>query len=222
RAIWVESVGHAAGLGGDFFVTAVSNATSLTVNTNFLSNQSGKKFQIYDPQATHLRLYATGDGGSVYFLIARNALNTVSSTVVGTGFEFTDTANSEPPNPPFTSEITQIYNVPPPIGKFLDQYQGRPIVYGVAGALQSFFYGNIEATVVGQPPESFSPLNQVTLPVGDGQLNGTANLPTRFILSSNHQDMFKLTGLLSDNTVSNQFQLGATIQRLPYKIGCGS
>jgi len=80
----------------------------------------------------------------------------------------------------------------------------------------------MEATVVGQPPESFSPLNQVTLPIGDGQLNGSANLPTGFILWSNRQDMFKLTGLLTDNTVSNQFQLGATIQRLPYKIGCGS
>jgi len=116
----------------------------------------------------------------------------------------------------------QNFNVPPPIGQFLADYQGRPIVFGVPGALQSFFYGNIETTVVGQPPESFAPLNQVTLPVGDGQLNGWANLPTGAIIWSNHQDMFKLTGLLTDNVVSNQFQLGATIQRLPYRIGCGS
>jgi len=107
---------------------------------------------------------------------------------------FSDTANSEPPNLRLPGEITQIYNIPPPIGTFLDQYQGRPVVYGVAGALQSFFYGNMEATVGRTAPESFSPLNQVTLPIGDGQLNGSANLPTGFILWSNRQDMFKLDG----------------------------
>jgi hypothetical protein len=208
-----------------YSVASVTDATHLTLANPWTSaNQATSNFQIYDVQSTHLRLYATGDGGSVYFLVARNAFTPKSATgtIIGAGLNLPDNANSEPPNAPFSSELTQNYNVPPPIGSFLDQYQGRPIVYGVAGALQSFFYGNIEATVVGQPPESFAPLNQVTLPIGDGQLNGSANLPTGFILWSNHQDMFKLTGLLSDNTIANQFQLGATIQRLPYKIGCGS
>lgn len=217
RSIWVDTIG-AAGQ-----IATVSSATSMAVSSGTpVAAFAGKKFQVYDPQATHVKLYATGDGGSVYFLIARNAFVITNPILLTVGLEFSDTANSEPPNPPFSSEITQIYNIPPPTGKFLDQYQGRPIVYGVTGALQSFFYANIEATGVGQPPESFSPLNQVTLPVGDGQLNGSANLPTGFIIWSNHQDMFKLTGLLSDNTVSNQFQLGATIQRLPYKAGCAS
>jgi hypothetical protein len=221
RTLWVEGQGF-FGSGGGVGVQSVTDATHLVMNGNASSNIAGGRFQVMDFQATHIRLYATGDGGSVYFLIARNAFNNALGGVASAGLEFSDTANSEPPNPPFSSEITQNFNVPPPIGKFVDQYQGRPIVYGVSGAPQSFFYGNIETTVVGQPPESFAPLNQVTLPVGDGQLNGSANLPTGFILWSNHQDMFKLTGLLSDNTVSNQFQLGATIQRLPYKIGCAS
>jgi hypothetical protein len=76
--------------------------------------------------------------------------------------------------------------------------------------------------VVGQASESFSPLNTVTLPLGDGEIFGSSNLPTGFILWSNKQDMFKLTGLLSDNTIGTATQLGATIQRLPYLIGCAS
>ena len=219
---WVGRLLWVAGGGGIGSVIAVASATSLTLSGNAGVNLAGAQFQICDFQSTHIRLYETGDGGSVYFRTARNQFFNGNTTLISAGLEFSDTSNSEPPNAPFTSEITQSFNVPPPIGQFLSDYQGRPIVFGVAGALQSFFYGNIETTVVGQPPESFAPLNQVTLPVGDGQINGWANLPTGSLIWSNRQDMFKLTGLLTDNTVSNQFQLGATIQRLPYRLGCGS
>lgn len=205
-------------------ITAVASPTSMTVTPTVLPGQgtAGLNFQVIDPQVTHVRLYATADAGSVYFLIARNSLGTGTGTFAFSGLTFADNANSEPPNAPFGSETAAIYNVPPPIGSFVDAYQGRPIVYGVAAALQTFFYGNIEATVVGQPTESFSPLNTVTLPLGDGKIFGSANLPTGFILWSNRQDMFKLTGLLSDNTIGTAAQLGATIQRLPYKVGCAS
>jgi hypothetical protein len=215
RSLWVVG-----GFLGN--VASVSSATSLTLANNAAVAAAGASFQVFDFQSTHIRLYATGDGGSVYFLIARNQWFNGNITLANSGLEFTDTANSEPPNPPFGSEITQIYNVPPPIGSFLQDYQGRVLVYGVKAALQTFFYSNIEATVVGQPPESFGTLNTVTLPIGDGQLFGMANLPTGLLMWSNRQDMFKLTGLLTDNTVANATQLGATIQRLPYKIGCAS
>jgi len=220
RKLWINGIASAGG--GIGYIQSVVDATHLTVTgtTPAIVNQ---QFQVYDQgQGLFVDLYATGDGGSVYFLIGRNQFSPFNNVLATSGLEFTDAANSEPPNAPFTGEIAQNFNIPPPIGQFLDQYQGRPIVYGVPAALQSFFYGNMETTVVGQPSESFAPLNQVTLPIGEGQLNGSANLPTGFILWSNHQDMFKLTGLLSDNTVSNQFQLGATIQRLPYRIGCAS
>jgi len=202
-------------------VISVQGPTLLTVNQPAASTKTGQRFQVLDYQISHVRLYATGDGQPVYFLIARNSFQ-LRTGLITSGLEFFDSANSEPPNVPFSNEITQIYNVPPPIGQFVDQYQSRPIVYGVAGNPQTFFYGNIEATVVGQPCESFSPLNTVTLPIGDGELFGTANLPTGFILWSNRQDMFKLTGLLSDNTIANATQLGATIQRLPYAVGSAS
>jgi hypothetical protein len=215
RSIWVESVGSVGP------ITAVADSTHATVGS-FAGTFTGKQFQVYDQQSTNIRLYGTGDGGAVYFRIARNAFNPASTTLAGSGLEFIDTGNYEPPNAPFTSELAQNFNVPPPIGTYLDQYQGRVVLYGVPGALQSFFYSNIETTIFGQPPESFAPLNQVTLPIADGQLFGTANLPTGFILWSNKQDMFKITGLLTDNTVSNQYQLGATLQRLPYRIGSGS
>lgn len=218
RAIWVEGEGASA---ATRLIIGVSSPTSLQINSS-ASVLAGRRFQIVDPQMTHVKFYATGDGQPVYFLIGRNAFDFTQLTALLAGLEFSDTANSEPPNPPFTSEITQIYNLPPPIGKFLQDYQSRVLVYGVAANLQTFFYSNIEATVIGQPPESFSPLNTVTMPIGDGQLNGGANLPTGLILWSNRQDMFKLTGLLSDNTLANATQLGATIQRLPYKIGAAS
>jgi hypothetical protein len=220
RDLWVEGIGFIGG--GGTGVLSVTDATHLTMNNNASANIAGARFQVFDFQSTHVRLYATGDGQPVYFLIARNTFVNSSVSLGSSGLEFIDTANSEPPNPPFSSEITQIYNVPPPIGKFLQDYQSRALVYGVPANLQTFFYSNIEATVIGQPPESYSPLNTVTLPIGDGTLNGMANLPTGLIIWSNRQDMFKLTGLLSDNTIANSTQLGATIQRLPYKIGCAS
>lgn len=205
-------------------IASVTDATHLTLaaNASVASPGSGYTFQVYDQQSTHIRLYATGDGGATYLRIARNAFTPASANLGTAGILFNDNSNAEPPNAPFTNELAQTNNVPPPIATFQDQYQGRRIIYGVPGAPQSFFYSNIESTVVGQPPESFAPLNEVTLPIGDGQLFGTANLPTGFIFWSNRQDMFKLTGTLTDNTVANAQQLGASIQRLPYKIGCGS
>jgi hypothetical protein len=226
RALWVEG---APGLGN--YIVSVASATSMTLKNGYSAGTiGGARFQVYDPQILNafppgegfVKLYATGDGQPVYFLIGRNAFNPNGTTALLAGLEFNDTANSEPPNPPFTSEITQIYNVPPPIGKFCQDYQGRVLVYGVVANLQTFFYSNIEATVIGQPPECFSPLNTVTMPLGDGQLNGMSNLPTGLIIWSSRQDMYKLTGLLSDNTIANPAQLAATIQRLPYKIGCAS
>jgi len=225
RAIWVEGSAFTGN-----YISAVASATSMTLHLPYNGGGiGGARFQVYDPQLLNsspaqgfVKLYATGDGQPVYFLIGRNAFNPIGNTALLAGLEFNDTANSEPPNPPFTSEIAQIYNVPPPIGAFCQDYQGRVLVYGVVANLQTFFYSNIEATVIGQPPECFSPLNTVTMPLGDGQLNGMANLPTGLIIWSNRQDMYKLTGLLSDNTIANPAQLAATIQRLPYKIGCAS
>jgi len=133
-----------------------------------------------------------------------------------------DNDNSEPPNGEFTSEIQQLYNIPPPIGTYVSEYQSRLEVWGVPGAPQSFFYSNFENTNVGLPWDSFAPLNQVTLPMGNAQLRAVANLPTGQIIWSSQQDMFKLTGLLTDNVVSTDTQLGATVQRLPYKIGAAS
>jgi hypothetical protein len=214
RTIFVSPVDLAGAV-----ITAVADATHLTMSLSANNTANTLPFQVVDLQATHIRLYETGDGGAVYLRTARNAIHVAN----GTGdLTFKDTANSEPPNPPFTNEITQNQNVPPPIGSFLQDYQGRILVYGVPGALQSFFFSNIESTVVGQPPESFALLNEVTLPVGESQLNGMANLPTGNVIWSSKQDMFKLTGTLTDNTVANAQQLGATIQRLPYKIGCAS
>lgn len=223
RQMWVESAGNIGGSSGVGWIASVQGPTQLTLNGPAQSAQTNKRFQIFDEfQLTNVRLYATGDGGSVYLLIARNLWNQFATTVAGAGLEFIDTANSEPPNPPFTNEISQSQNIPPPIGSFLQDYQGRVLVYGVTGALQSFFYSNIELTVVGQPPESFASLNEVTLPVGEAQINGMANLPTGCLMWSSKQDMFKLTGTLTDNTIANAQQLGAAIQRLPYRIGCAS
>lgn len=217
RTLWVETVGGGSVIGD---IQAVTDATHLATDA-ILPAFSTKVFQVYDRQSTHVRLYETGDGGSVFFRTARNTFDPTQLTRVLAGLEFVDTSNSEPPNAPFTSEITQNFNVPPPIGAYQQDYQGRDLVFGVPAALQSFFYSNMETTLVGQPTESFGPLNNVTLPIS-GELRAMANLPTGCIIWSNRHDMFKLSGLLSDNTVSNSNQLGATIQKLPYAIGAAS
>lgn len=226
KAVWCETISGIATLAYYRYVSSVTDATHMTLSSAFpagVGNVVNSRFQIVDPQTTHVRLYATADAGAVYFLIARNQLNLFPGQLAAqSGLEFIDNANSEPPNPPFSSETEQIYNIPPPLGKFVDQYQGRAIIYGVPATPQTFYYTNIEATVVGVPPESSSPLNTVLLPIGDAALTGSANLPTGMVFWSNRQDMFYLTGLLSDNTIGSGAQLGATLQRLPYKIGCGS
>jgi hypothetical protein len=202
-------------------ITSVTDATHLTINGTVAAPVSGV-FQVYDPQATHVRLYATADGGATYFLIARNAFNPAAG-ITNSGLRFFDFANSEPPSFPFSSETAQLNNLPPPVGTFVKEYQGRLAVFGVPGALQSFFYTNVEATLVGQPQESCAPLNQVTLPIQNAQLNGFMQLPGSAIVWSDKQDMFCVTGLLTDNLVSaTATQQGAQISRLPYALGCAS
>ena len=111
------------------------------------------------------------------------------------GFTFYDSGNSEPPAFPFTTETSQLYNIPPPIGQFVKEYQGSLLVYGVSGAGSSFFYSNQTLTSVGQPQESYAPLNQVTLPIQNSNLNGMVEFPGSLCMWSDKQDMFRMTGL---------------------------
>jgi hypothetical protein len=220
---WVNRQMWISGIGGAGLITAVNTTlNTVTLQTGAPSAQTNVVYQIYDEQSTNIRLYATGDGQPVYFRIQRNAWVPTATDPSGAGLVFIDNDNSEPPDGEFTQEIQQLYNIPPPIGTYVAQYQSRLQVFGVAGAPQSFFYSNFENTSVGLPWDSFAPLNQVTMPMGNAQLRGVAALPTGQILWSSEQDMFKLTGLLTDNVVSTDAQLGATVQQLPYKIGCAS
>jgi hypothetical protein len=215
RSLWVVGAGNVGR------IVAVPSATSLTLAANgpVIASQS---FQVFDPQSTHLDLYATADGGATYFLVARNAWVPASTTLTGSGLQFFDNANAEPPGFPFTTTISQLYNVPPPIGSFVNEYQGRLIVYGVAGANQTFFYSGLELVSQGQPQESFPPLNQVTLPIQNATINGMVEFPGAMVLWSNRQDMFRITGQLTDNTSATAPQIGSTISRLPYNLGCAS
>lgn len=216
RKLWIE------GLSDRFYVTAVASATSLTLSSNATATVSGKKHQIYDPQTTHIRLYATADGGAVYFRTLRNTFDPSQTTLAASGLEFFDGAATEPPSNPFQTETAQFFNVPPPIGRYLQEYQSRLIVFGVDSTPQTFYYSNIEFTVFGSAPSNFAPLNQITLPIGDAAIGAMGALPTGLIIWSDRQDMFKLTGLLQDNSAADDFTLGSTIQRLPYDLGCSS
>lgn len=202
-------------------ILSVPNSTTMIVDVA-VPVVANAFFQIYDPQATHIRLYATADGGATYFRIQRNTWNPndFSGATLG-GLRFFDTANSEPPSFPFTTETSQLNNVPPPVGSFVAEYQGRLVVFGVPGAFQSFFYSNLELTSIGLPQESFAPLNQYTLPIQNAKLNGWIEMPGSAIIWSDRQDMFRLTGNLVDNSAANTAQqLGAQIARLPYNLGC--
>src|SRR5262249_487818 len=62
RRIWFS--GGYAGALTDLRIVSVQDATHLTVSGNgsAFANVSGLTFAIYDPQATHVRLYQTADG----------------------------------------------------------------------------------------------------------------------------------------------------------------
>jgi len=224
RYVWQGGSGSGNSLGR---VIAVASATSMTV-TGSSGTLTNVVFQIYDPQATHIRLYASADGGATYLRIQRNAFNPMSSNLVSSGLQFFDNANSEPPYFPFTTEVSQLFNVPPPVGAFLKEYQARLLIYGGTIPGQTFFFTNIESTTAGLPQESVAPLNQVTLPIQNANISGMADLPGSLIIWSDKQDMFRLTGLLSDNTplglgASNTaVGLGTQIVSLPYNLGCAN
>jgi hypothetical protein len=223
--------------GNVVIVTSVQSTTSMTVAYLLLTvgmSFSGSTFMVYDFQATHIRLYESADGGATYFRCQRNAFNQPNPSRVGTlaliadGLQFFDNGNSEPPNFPFTTEVSQLYNVPPPVGAFVKEYQGRLLIWGGTIPGQTFFYTNIESTTIGLTQESCAPLNQVTLPIQNANISGMADLPGDLIIWSDKQDMFRLTGLLSDNTplglgtVNTAAGNGTAITSLPYNLGCAN
>lgn len=216
-------VGRSLWMGGAATLGRIVSVTSTTILTLASPATAGgpQVFIIYDPSATHIRLYETADGGATYFRVQRNAWIPTMGTN-GSGYVFFDNGNSEPPGFPFTTETSQLYNIPPPIGSFVKEYQGSLIVYGVPGAGQSFFYSNQTLTNVGQPQESYAPLNQVTLPIQNANLNGMVDFPGSLVMWSDKQDMFRMTGLLSDNTAAAATSQGATIAALPYNLGCAT
>lgn len=203
-------------------IASVQSATQMTLRYPAYTNNTDV-FQVFDPQATHVRLYETADGGATYFRTQRNVFSIgTPATLISVGLQFFDNANAEPPNFPFTTETSQLNNIPPPIGAYVAEYQGRLVVFGVPGAKQSFFYSNSELTNIGLPQESYAPLNQYTLPIQNAQLFGWIEMPGAAIIWSDRQDMYRLTGLLTDNTAASAPQLGAQISRLPYNLGCAN
>jgi hypothetical protein len=208
-------------------ILSVQSTTQLTVATS-LGVFPTLNFLVYDPQTTHIRFYATADGGATYFRIARNAFAPTAGSAFGQGISYLDVANSEPPNFPFTTEVSQLFNVPPPVGAFIKEYQSRLLIYGGTIPGQTFFFTNIESTTVGLTQESVAPLNQVTLPIQNANISGMADLPGSLIIWSDKQDMFRLTGLLSDNTplglgaANTAVGLGTQITSLPYSLGCAN
>lgn len=198
-------------------ILSIQTGSSMNV-TAPISVAPNSQFTVIDPQVTHVRYYATADGGAIYFRINRQTL-LAGVPFSSSGLQFSDNDNSEPPNGNFTQEVSQFYNVPPPIGTFQYEYQSRILTYGVAATPQSFYYSNIENTTIGNAPESCAPLNQIALPIGDGVINCMAGLPTGLLIWSDRHDMFKISGLLTDNSASSSIQLGASIQRLPYSLG---
>lgn len=223
RRIWI-----AGAQGRSFLIVAVLSATSMTIQGTENTGAAGANFQIYDPQSTHIRLYETADGGATYLRTQRNAFVPSNNTLIGSGLQFFDSGQSEPPSFPFTTEISQLFNVPPPVGSFVKEYQQRLLVFGGTIPGQTFFYSNIESTSIGLTQESFAPLNQVTLPIQNANISGMADLPGSLIIWSDKQDMFRLTGLLADNTplglqaTNTAVGIGTTITALPYNLGCAN
>ncbi len=219
---WVGKYITAIGLPSALITAVDVSAQTLTIDTLPTATESGGDFQVYDYGTTHVRLYATADGGATYYRIQRNAFDPANFVNNYGGLAFADTANAEPPNFPFTTETSQLYNIPPPIGKYLYQYMGQLIMFGVNGATQSLFYSNQGLTTIGLPQESFAPLNQITLPIQGANIGGMAAFPSSLIVWDDKEDMFRITGLLADNTTDTATSQGATVTQLPFGIGCAN
>src|SRR5882672_8913426 len=179
RTIWQNTVGTLV-----VIIASVQSTTQLTLSSVSPVGAVNQVFQVFDRQATHVRLYATADGGATYFRVQRNTFTPSATTLVTAGLQFFDNANAEPPNFPYTAELSQLNNIPPPVGSFLAEYQGRLVVFGVPGAGQSFFYSNQELTTLGMPQESFAPLNQYMLPIQNASLKGWIEMPGSAIIWS--------------------------------------
>ncbi len=221
---WIGKHVWTVGGGDSGLIISVQDSTHLTVGNALAVAIANAEFVIFDPQCTHIRLYMTADGGATYYRVQRNQFNSPATTFTTAGLEFYDSANAEPPNFPFTTETSQLYNLPPPIGKYLFQYMGQLCVFGIEGAGQTFFYSNQGVTTIGMPQESFAPLNQITIPIQGANINGMAAFPSSLVVWDDKEDMFRITGLLSDNTDSGVTAAaqGATIQQLPFALGCAS
>lgn len=203
-------------------ILSVQSDTELTLAGNAPESVSSSDFNVYDYGTTHIRLYATADGGATYYRVARNSFAVSGGFGTSAGYRFYDGFDSEPPNAPFTTEESQLYNISPPIGKYLYQYMGQLIMFGVSGATQSFFYSNQGLTTIGLPQESFAPLNQMTLPIQGANIGGMAAFPSSLIVWDDKEDMFRITGLLADNTTDTAQSQGATVTQLPFGIGCAN
>ncbi len=221
--LWIESVGTVG------YISAYTSATAMTLSTS-AGSHSGKRFFVYDPQVTHIRWYATANGGAVFLRIGQTTFDPTQTTTTLAGLRNDDNNNAEPgeTGASYTTEESEDYNDPPPIGQWLKEWQGRILMFGVPevanadGNLQTVFYSNVERTVVGCPGDSFAPFNRFTLPIGGALIGGAGILPTGLILFSTKNHMFKITGYLEDQVITDNFGIASTLVRLPFDVGCCS
>lgn len=170
-----------------------------------------------------LVFFATLDGGSIpYLLITKTGdLNTRANTTATTKIDLVDiNYDTLTPQP--------VFNYVPPLGAqfmftWLDRVFLMNFVTGSAISMSAAAYSGVESCYIGQPAESWPPLNQVSLPARGETLRGGIGTQVGALFLSD-LDAYLLSGYPSDKTSGPEAAtaVSETFSPLHWNIGTQS
>lgn len=161
-----------------------------------------------DTQVTAYNWYATRDGGEDYYFHSQTA---------------TPNLDDELPDDALNSALrAPLINDPPPVGKFLQLWQGRVFIFNLEDDRQAIAYSGYERILSGRPEQSFPPSNRLRLATGADEIAGGGVIPAGIVAFDKTSKMFMFKGSPSDITNTAPVPISAFLQELPWAIGCAS
>lgn len=207
----------------------VSSASPASVSTG---PQATKQIQVNaiaptDPQVDTIVWYRTQDGGGNWYRLAEVTLATAvvtfnNATVVAVGVGNIDIVDNTPDTALDLTIQGSFINGPPPQGTFVATTQGRIFVGGLPGNPSQVAYSGYEQILTGRPEESFPPNNVLQLQIGADAVSGLGILHRGLVIFSNTSKMYALRGAIEDIVISAPPTFSATLEELPWTLGCMS
>lgn len=143
-----------------------------------------------DPQVDKIILWATTDGGEIFFKLAEDVVNT------GEGAPSLETYNDGPiteDDLDFTQEAP-LCNFIAPFGSIVSKARDSIVLAGVRAAGHKAFYSaGLGQTLVGVPEESFPAFNFITIPAGSERIFAINSLDGAPILFTT-DELFTIAG----------------------------